>query len=187
MNEYDHAWERMLENFRTDAPSGGAPAWLEDRIMAEIEALPEPGVVVRSIDWLTRRRSVRVSPLGATLAAAALAAIILLPGMDRGTPSGVATSPDSEDAVVYVQFVLEAPEAASVAVAGDFNEWEPAFALDDLDGDGIWTGRVPVRPGVHAYMFVIDGTEWRTDPRADRYQDDGFGNRNALLAVAAGA
>jgi hypothetical protein len=34
-------------------------------------------------------------------------------------------------------------------------------------------------------MFLIDGTEWKTDPLADRYQDDGFGNRNAVLAVAA--
>jgi len=43
---------------------------------------------------------------------------------------------------------------------------------------------VPVRPGVHGYMFLIDGTKWQTDPRADRYQEDGFGNRNAVLAVA---
>ena len=32
-----------------------------------------------------------------------------------------------------------------------------------------------------------DGSEWQTDPRADRYQDDGFGNRNAVLAVTSGA
>jgi 1,4-alpha-glucan branching enzyme len=73
--------------------------------------------------------------------------------------------------------------ATSVAVAGDFSGWEPSFTLDDLDGDGVWSGRVPVRPGVHAYMFVIDGTEWMTDPHAGHYQDDGFGNRNAVLAV----
>jgi hypothetical protein len=35
-------------------------------------------------------------------------------------------------------------------------------------------------------MFLIDGTEWLTDPRADRYRDDGFGNQNAILAVSAG-
>jgi 1,4-alpha-glucan branching enzyme len=88
---------------------------------------------------------------------------------------------------VYVQFMLDAPGASSVSVAGDFSEWEPSFTLEDVDGDGVWTGRVPVQPGVHTYMFLIDGTEWRTDPRADRYRDDGFGNRNAVLAVASGA
>jgi 1,4-alpha-glucan branching enzyme len=73
--------------------------------------------------------------------------------------------------------------ATSVAVAGDFNGWEPSFVLADPDGDGVWSGRVPVSPGVHAYMFVVDETEWRTDPNAAGYQDDGFGNRNAVLAV----
>jgi 1,4-alpha-glucan branching enzyme len=87
-------------------------------------------------------------------------------------------------AVVYVQFVLDAPGAVSVAVSGDFNEWDRgAHRLDDPDGDGVWTGRVPVRPGIHEYMFVIDGERWVTDPGAQRYADDGFGNRNAVLAV----
>jgi len=43
---------------------------------------------------------------------------------------------------------------------------------------------VPVLPGVHEYMFIVNGDTWVTDPRADRYVDDGFGNRNAVLAVA---
>ncbi len=86
-------------------------------------------------------------------------------------------------ATVYVQFMVQAPGASSVAVAGDFTEWSPQLALEDADGDGVWTGRVPLRPGVHEYMFVVDGSEWMTDPNADRYADDGFGNRNAVLVV----
>jgi hypothetical protein len=34
-------------------------------------------------------------------------------------------------------------------------------------------------------MFLVDGAEWMTDPEAQRYAEDGFGNRNAILAVAA--
>ena len=48
----------------------------------------------------------------------------------------------------------------SVAVAGDFTDWQPSFTLDDPDGDGVWSGRIPVRPGVHAYMFLVDEREW---------------------------
>jgi 1,4-alpha-glucan branching enzyme len=88
------------------------------------------------------------------------------------------------DGVVYVQFVLDAPGAASVAVAGDFDGWGGSFELEDLNGDGVWSGRVPVQPGVHAYMFLVDGSTWMTDPRAERYTEDGFGNQNAILAVA---
>lgn len=181
-------WDRMVASFRGAAPRGSAPAWLEQRVMAEIESLPERGALARLAAWLLRPAQVRVSPLAAGLAAAALAAVLVLPGRPGAPPEGGDPVPaQPAESVVYVQFRLDAPSASSVAVAGDFSEWEPEFTLEDLDGDGVWTGRVPVRPGVHAYMFLIDGTEWQTDPNADRYRDDGFGNRNAILAVAAGA
>jgi hypothetical protein len=176
------AWERMVESFRATAPGGEAPAWLEQRVMAEIASVPEPGMVRRVVDWLVRPAPIRLSPLTAGLVAAAVAAVVLLPG--RGTEVETAAAVGAES-LVYVQFVLEAPSATSVAVAGDFSAWEPAFALEDTDGDGVWSARVPVQPGVHAYMFLIDETSWQTDPNAVRYQDDGFGNRNAVLAVGA--
>lgn len=178
-------WDRMLTSFRQAAPSGSTPPWLEQKVMAEIHALPEKGAVGRFVDWVVSPAPVRVSPLVAGVVAAGFALAILLPG--RGTTPIDPPPPGGGGAVevVYVQFLLEAPAASSVAVAGDFNDWEPSFVLDDPDGDGVWSGRVPVRPGVHAYMFVIDETEWLTDPNAARYQDDGFGNRNAVLAVGA--
>lgn len=85
---------------------------------------------------------------------------------------------------VYVEFTLEAPEAGAVAVAGDFTGWEPSVRLEDRDGDGVWSGRVPLQPGIHEYMFVVDGERWITDPHAERYSRDGFGNRNAVLTIA---
>jgi hypothetical protein len=185
------AWDRMLASFRTADPLAPAPAWLEQRVMAEIDALPASRGLMDGLMWLWRPRPVRVSPLAAGLVVGALAAALLLPARWPGagpgsviTPAG--TGPGTES-VVYVQFILEAPGATSVAVAGDFTDWQPTFALEDEDRDGVWSARVPVRPGVHAYMFVIDGTQWRTDPYAERYRDDGFGNRNAVLAVTAGA
>ena len=181
-------WDRMVAAFRTSAPAGAAPPWLEQNVMTEIEALAEPGALGRLVAWLIEPASIRVPPLAAGLIAAALALVIFAP--DR-TSDPIAVDLPGEgsgvESVTYVQFMLDAPAARTVAVAGDFSEWEPSFTLEDTDGDGIWTGRVPVRAGVHGYMFLIDGTEWQTDPRADRYQDDGFGNRNAILAVAAGA
>lgn len=182
------AWDRMLDAFREEDPRAPAPPWLEQRVMAEIERIPEPGRSARIARWLVRPRSVAVSPLAAGLVAAALAVVLLLPGRvgDGGAGGdGGGASADAET-VVYVQFLLEAPGATSVAVAGDFTGWRPAFTLEDPDGDGVWSARVPVRPGVHGYMFLIDGSEWQTDPNAERYRDDGFGGRNAVLAVTAG-
>jgi len=186
------AWDRLLASFRVGAESGAAPPWLEDRVMAEIEALPEPGLGGKVWSWLVNPRLVRVSPLWAGLAAASSMVLLLLPPGPTGstgtvdgpaiTPAAVATA--GVEPVVYVQFVLDAPGAASVVVAGDFDDWAGAHALTDSDGDGTWSGRVPVRPGVHTYMFLVNGSDWVTDPEAERYSDDGFGNQNAVLAVA---
>lgn len=173
-------WGRLLEAFRTEMAPVPPPPWLEERVMAEIEALPERGLARRLGRWLLAPRPVRVSPL---LAGATAVAALLLLVFGRPSPPGAVEGPD-EDVVLYVQFTLEAPGAQSVAVAGDFDAWVGSYPLEDSNGDGVWTGRVPLHPGVHAYMFLVDGTTWVTDPRAERYTEDGFGNRNAVLALA---
>lgn len=166
-------WVQTLAELRADAPTA-APAGLEDRIMAHIETESHP----RAVSWLRRPITLRITPLSGILAAAAVAALALFARGGVGPPVDV--SPSS---TVYVQFVLEAPGATSVAVAGDFSEWDDRFTLEDRDGDGVWTGLIPLVVGVHKYMFVIDGADWVTDPNAQHYADDGFGNRNAVIAV----
>jgi hypothetical protein len=187
------SWKRLTAAFKVELPTSSMPSWLEDRVMHEIESLPEPGLARKWIAWAARPRPVRVSPLSLGLAAAAVAtlfffrgALLDLPGpiTQPGSPETVAAGSTGAPVQVYVQFSLDAPGASSVAVTGDFDDWKGTHGLVDPDGDGVWTGRVPVRPGVHAYMFLVDGSTWLTDPRAERYTDDGFGNRNAVLAVA---
>jgi len=174
-------WDRMVASFRQAAPRESMPTWIEQRVMNEIETLPERGALRRFVEWLVSPAPVRVPPLAAGLVTAGVVLALMLPRTTPPPPTVVAD--DAATEVVYVQFLLEAPSATSVAVAGDFTDWQPSFTLDDPDGDGVWSGRIPVRPGVHAYMFLVDEREWRTDPNALRYQDDGFGNRNAVLAV----
>ena len=85
-----------------------------------------------------------------------------------------------------VQFSLRIGDsrAHTVAIAGDFNGWNPqANILEDPDGDGIWTGTLKLEPGRYEYMFVLDGEKWFPDPNALRYVKDGFGNRNAILEI----
>ena len=85
-----------------------------------------------------------------------------------------------------VQFSLRISDGKShtVAIAGDFNGWNPqANLLEDPDGDGIWTGTLKLEPGRYEYMFVLDGEKWFPDPNALRYVKDGFGNKNAILEI----
>ena len=72
----------------------------------------------------------------------------------------------------------------TVAIAGDFNNWNPqANILEDPEEDGIWTGTLKLEPGRYEYMFVMDGEKWFPDPNALRYVKDGFGNKNAILEI----
>jgi hypothetical protein len=85
-----------------------------------------------------------------------------------------------------VQFSLKINDnkAHTVAIAGDFNGWNPQTnLLEDPEGDGIWTGTLKLEPGRYEYMFVLDGEKWFPDPNALRYVKDGFGNKNAILEI----
>ena len=85
-----------------------------------------------------------------------------------------------------VQFSLKLNDSNAhiVAIAGDFNGWNPQTnLLEDPDGDGIWTGTLNLEPGKYEYMFVLDGEKWLPDPNALRYAKDGFGNKNAILEI----
>ncbi len=86
--------------------------------------------------------------------------------------------------VTVVRFNLDAAGARQVALAGDFNGWKPdEIFLADTTGRGHFSVALPLRPGRYAYMFVVDGASWVTDPRAEAYRDDGFGNLNAVVTI----
>ncbi|MCG8469827.1 MAG: isoamylase early set domain-containing protein [Gemmatimonadetes bacterium] len=180
------AWDAFLTDVRESGASE-APVGLESMVMDSVRA-ERKAPWSRLIDWWVNPQSLRIRPLIGLAAAAAIATFFLLPNdaVLPAEPAGAATALVGEEAV-YVQFVLEAPEAQSVAVAGDFNDWSPDIGLADPDGDGIWAGRVRLAPGVHKYMFLVDGQQWVTDPLAERYTEDGFGNRNAVIAITGGA
>lgn len=209
LREEARRWDGLTEEMR--AATGGeldAPRDLEREVMRALPGRPDLPWWREALDWLLRPRTVEVSPLAGAATAAALVLAVLVPVVwivpsapgtqggpesvadggpgDAGAASTVSTDgerPRASDGRVYVQFRLRAPDAQSVAVAGDFTDWEPAHYLSDVDGDGVWTGRVPLRPGLHEYMFVVDGSEWVTDPEAERHVDDGFGHRNAVVTI----
>ena len=144
----------------------------------------------RLTSWVFEPKPIRLWPATAMLAMTAMvAAVSILPDSETAAVAPVAVPSNamlvSNTAPILVQFVLRDVDAKSVAVSGDFNDWQlNGVPLRDADGDGVWTGLIALRPGLHKYMFVVDGQTWMTDPEADRYVDDGFGMRNAVITVA---
>lgn len=86
---------------------------------------------------------------------------------------------------VPVTFRLQLDEPAQrVYLAGTFNDWQigrnPMYSED---GGKTWTLTLHLMPGVYQYKFVVNGTDWRTDPHAVQNVDDGMGNINSLVIV----
>jgi 1,4-alpha-glucan branching enzyme len=85
---------------------------------------------------------------------------------------------------VPVQFVLNVPNATSVALVGDFNGWDvTAEPLERVPGSSLWTSTRTLKPGRHVYAFVVDGTKWMRDPRAPEAVDEDFGRPQSVIVV----
>jgi len=199
----DDAIGRYLEG---ELPRGAVPEDLEpelrvferamDLLRDELKAPPPdlaPPVMTRvrtlrrspwrrALAWATAP-TIRLSPATGALALAAAAAVVLIarPAPEPSEPApAVATA-----GTAMTRFVFVAPSASSVAVTGDFVAWDPdGLPMSDEAGTGVWVAEVELQPGLHHYVFVVDGTEWRPDPNATSQVDDGFGQENSVLIVA---
>src|SRR5437899_7722356 len=106
----------------------------------------------------------------ATLASASCATT-MTPAPPAVTPAGV-------------RFVLMRADAANVTLAGSFNQWSASsHPLVRAKAGGLWAIVVPLPPGEHAFMFVVDGKDWVSPPLAEDYVDDGFGAKNGIVVV----
>src|SRR6266550_1915659 len=130
---------RLLAGVDRTDVSMPAVTW---RVMAKLE-----GRRRRFLPWL----------LAPALAIAAALVIWLVPR----TPAPAS--------LVTVRFVLVAPDAKQVSLAGTFNRWDPqATPLVRVGATGVWTATLTLPAGQHQYAFVVDGARWVPDPSASR-------------------
>src|SRR5260370_4498991 len=161
---FEHAEDELLERvIRQLRQPVAIDEGLDARVMRQIAADVRP----------TRARS-RVRPLAwsALAAAAVFAALLITHPWSRED-----VRPDS------YQFVLIAPNAASVALVGDFNDWNPARSPMRATHAGIWATVLPLAPGRYHYAFLVNGVEWRRDPAAPAALDDDFGSPSSVVTV----
>ena len=158
----DEIVERVVNELRR--PVAIDPA-LDTRVMREIEldAAPVPRpqrrLLARAWPWLA--------------AAAVLGALLVARPWSRVSRQDP------------FQFVLVAPQASSVALVGDFNDWDPARSpMRTAQGAGVWQTVVELRPGRYRYAFLVNGVEWRADPAAPKSFDDEFGSPSSVVTVA---
>lgn len=78
-----------------------------------------------------------------------------------------------------VLFTLEAPEAHSVQLAGDFNGWTPAGYEMEFS-NGVWRKMLALAPGRYRYRYVVDG-RWQRDPLNPSVEPSPFGDQNSVI------
>jgi len=146
---------------------------LDTRVLAKLRRRAESPSLWRRL-VTPREVRLRVRPWTLVPAFAAALALVLILAQPAATP---ATSP------VTVRFVLFAPDAHEVSLAGTFNQWDPAATpLVRTGSPGVWSATLTLPAGQHQYAFVVDGARWVADPGAPAV-DDGFGRRNSVLSL----
>jgi hypothetical protein len=154
-------------------------------------------------DWATEQRSLYVSPIAGLAMAAGFAGIIALGTLKLATnrietkaqrtaqientsPEYIRTASNNSAPVQMVQFVVSAPNASSVNLVGDFNDWNISatpLVRGSTGAPGVWTINVPLTPGRHEYAFLVDGEKWMTDPASPEAVEDDFGKPNSVVTV----
>lgn len=121
-------------------------------------------------------------PGGRLLALAAALGLSL--AAPAATSAGVEALEPGAGGAPRARFTLRSPGAKSVHVAGTFNGWkagEAAWALSDPDGDGTFEGSFDLPAGKQLYKFVVDGSQWQTDPDNEKKEADASGNENSVF------
>ncbi|MDR8390301.1 isoamylase early set domain-containing protein [Aliifodinibius sp. S!AR15-10] len=191
---------KLQQSFRgeQELSSFEVPAGFSDRVMNQITENATADAESKNknrqeildwFDWLWRPQAIQWRPAyGMIILLLIVSVILALPGNPAEQDSQQATLDQSVQTVseandeVMLRFVFMDDQASSVAVAGDFNNWEPEpLTREVVDGRQVWTGLVSMSRGEHRYMFVKDGKQWVTDPLAPMYREDGFGNKNAVI------
>ncbi len=152
----DDVVERVIQQLRR--PMTIDPG-LDARVMREIADAP--------------RAKPRVWPLWSLLATAAVLGTLLI------------THPwirDDRSGPAAFQFVFVAPQAASVSLVGDFNDWDPKRSPMQT-AQGVWATVLNLAPGRYRYAFLVNGVEWRADPGAPSAKDDEFGTPSSVVTV----
>lgn len=102
-------------------------------------------------------------------------------------PGGLEKKYLKQGAVCSVTFVLPkdaAPEAASVCVLGEFNNWSPdAHQLMKRD-EGDFAITLELEAGrAYRFRYVIDGWKYENDWFADRYEPNPYGGEDSVVDV----
>lgn len=80
--------------------------------------------------------------------------------------------------------IPEGVQVESVALVGDFNDWDPGANPMDYLKRGAFKTSVDLEPGKrYQFRYLINGEVWVNDWEADDYVPSGEGSENCVVAT----
>ncbi len=81
-----------------------------------------------------------------------------------------------------VTFVYDNDSASEVALAGDFNNWEPELMKRANKAGSPYRLKVRMpKDGEYQFRYYVDGSYWANDADADAYWPNEFGDTNSVV------
>ena len=147
---------------------------------------PVAGVIasLSSVDYAATYCSSRCSRRIAGLALALVALFLAHPGQAQSSRPGWGSTPYHDALGTGVTFRVWAPNASSVYVPGQFNNWSTTATrltqeLTNGVGNGVWSVDVAAAAPGQQYKYYINysgGSAWRHDPRARKVVSSSTGS-----------
>jgi len=78
-----------------------------------------------------------------------------------------------------------APEAETVQILGEFNDWNPAEApVMKKQKNGFFKAVLKLEIGKeYQFRYLVDGETWMNDQEADKYVASEFGTENGVIST----
>ncbi len=83
-------------------------------------------------------------------------------------------------------FRFRLPDAQTVSVVGEFNQWDPEKNVMKKGKGGDWECEIRLAPGSHQFLYFADRIHWITDDACPKVMSD-VGTENSLITVVAAA
>jgi len=135
----------------------------------------------------TATKAAKPSAKAAATKAAVAAPAKKAPGVKALKPGGLEKKYLKQGAVCKVTFVLPeaaAPDAGSVCILGEFNNWSADANQLVRREEGDFAITLELEAGrAYRFRYVIDGWKFENDWFADRYEPNPYGGEDSVVDV----
>ena len=82
-----------------------------------------------------------------------------------------------------VRFEIEHPDATSVALLGDFNEWDRFANPMKQQSNGRWRAELNIDGGSYHFRYLVNDEIWLNDDDAPQVENP-FGSDDSVLEIS---